>query len=137
MTYRKYLLVAAVLSLVLTGTLLASHHTYVNAMKAVAKVAGPTGKALQGGDMDTVKKNANTMARNFTVMAAWWEGRGTTAPFEIADLAAKSAVELRRAANSGNAAAAQTALGKIRGTCKSCHSAHRVKNDDGSWGFKD
>ncbi len=135
--HRKYFAAFAILSLLVTGALMANHHTYVKAMKAVGKAAGPTGKALQGGDMDTVKKNANTLARNFTIMAAWWEGRGSSSAFKMADMAAKSAVDLRKAANQGDAAAAQAAFGEIRGSCKSCHTAHRVKNDDGSWGFKD
>ena len=83
--FRKYLLGVAILSLVLTGTLLANHHTYVNAMKAAAKVTGPTGKAIEAGDMDTVKKNANIMNRNYTIMAAWWEGRGSAAAFKLAE----------------------------------------------------
>ena len=135
--FRKYLIGVAILSLVLTGTLLANHHTYVNAMKAAAKVTGPTGKAIEAGDMDTVKKNANAMNRNYTIMAAWWEGRGSTAAFKLAEASAKAAVDLRKAANQGDKAAAQAAFGKIRGGCKSCHTAHRVKNADGSWGFKD
>lgn len=133
---RKYLVFAALVSLFVAGALFANHHTYVNAMKAVGGAMGPTGKALEGGDMDAVKKNANTLARNFTIMAAWWEGHGSSSAFKMADAAAKSAVSLRRAANQGDAAAAKAAFGEIRGSCKSCHTAHRVKNDDGSWGFK-
>jgi cytochrome c556 len=87
--------------------------------------------------MDTVKKNANALNRNFTIMAAWWEGRGSADAFKMADMAAKASAKLRKAANDGDAAAAQAAMGEIRGSCKSCHTAHRVKNDDGSWGFKD
>ena len=135
--HRKLFAALAVLSLIATGALYANHHTYVKAMKGVASVAGPTGKALEGGDMDTVKKNANAMVRNFTIMAAWWEGRGSSSAFKMAEAAAKSAAKLRRAANSGDAAAAKAAFGEVRGSCKSCHTAHRVKNDDGSWGFKD
>ena len=135
--HRKFSVALAVLSLIVTGALFANHHTYVKAMKGAAAVAGPTGKALEAGDMDTVKKNANTMARNFTIMAAWWEGRGSSSAFKMADMAAKASVDLRKAANSGDAAAAKAAFGEIRGSCKSCHTAHRVKNDDGSWGFKD
>lgn len=135
--FRKYLLGAAVLSLVLTGTLFANHHTYVNAMKAAAKVTGPTAKAIEAGDMDTVKKNASVMARNYTIMAAWWEGRGSAAAFKLSEASAKAAMDLRKAAAAGDKAAAETAMGTIRGGCKSCHTAHRVKNDDGSYGFKD
>lgn len=135
--FRNYLLGAAVLSLLFAGGLLAAHHTYVNSMKAVAKVTGPTAKAVAAGDLDTAKKNANVLARNFTVMAAWWEGRGSSSAFKLADGAAKAAVNLRKAANSGDKDAAMAAMGEIRGSCKACHSTHRVKNEDGSWGFKD
>lgn len=134
--HRKIFVAVAVFSLIVTGALLANHHTYVNAMKAAAKVTGPTGKALEGGDMDTVKRNAAVMARNFTIMAAWWEGRGSSSAFKMSEAAAQSAIALRKAANSGDAAAAKAAFDEIRGSCKSCHTAHRVKNDDGSWGFK-
>lgn len=135
--HRKYFVIAAVFSLITTGALMANHHTYVNAMKAAANVTGPTGKALEGGDMDTVKKNAGVMARNFTIMAAWWEGRGSSSAFNMSEAAAKASRDLRTAANAGDAAAANAAFGEIRGSCKSCHTAHRVKNADGSWGFKD
>ena len=137
MTFRKSVIAAAILTLILAGGLYANHHLYVGAMKGVAKVMKPTGAALGSGDMDTVKKNANAMARNFAIMAAWWEGRGTAAASKLADQAMKDAVALRKAANGGDAAGAKAAMGRIQGSCKACHSAHRVKNDDGSWGFKD
>lgn len=133
---RKQLAVLAILSLLVTGALMANHHTYVKAMKAVGGATGATGKALEAGDMDTVKKNAAVMARNFTIMAAWWEGRGSSSAFGMSEAAAKAAVDLRKAANSGDATAAKAAFEQVRGSCKSCHTAHRVKNDDGSWGFK-
>lgn len=137
MNLRKISILLALVSLLTAGTLLANHHHYVNAMKGVAGAMKPTGAGLESGDMDAVKKGANQMARNFALMAAWWEGRGTTAAVKLADAAMQDAVALRKAAAAGDAAAAKEAFSAVRGSCKACHSAHRVKNDDGSWGFKD
>lgn len=137
MKLRKISLLAALVSLLTAGALFANHHRYVNAMKGVAGAMKPTGTALESGDMDAARKGANQMARNFALMAAWWEGRGTAAAAKLAETAMQDAAALRKAAAAGDAAAAKAAFSAVRGSCKACHSAHRVKNDDGSWGFKD
>lgn len=134
---KKILLTAAGACLLLTSALVADHHHYVGAMKGVAKNMKPTNVALESGDMATVKSNAAALSHDFAVMAAWWEGRGTTAAVKLADQGHEGAMALEKAAMAGDAAAAKEAMGMISGTCKSCHTAHRVKNDDGSWGFKD
>ena len=133
---KKILLTAAGACLLLSSALFADHHRYVNHMKAVAKNMKPTNVALQSGDMDTVRKNANMMANHFASIGAWWEGRGSEAAAKISDEAHDAAVELRKAAVDKNAEAAKAAMGKLGGTCKSCHSAHRTKNEDGTFGFK-
>lgn len=134
---KKMLLTAVGACLLMTSALVANHHHFVGAMKGVAKHMKPTNVAIESGDMDTVKENAEALAKNFAIMAAWWEGRGTDSAWKIADTAHEGAMELHSAADAGDAAAAKAAMGKIGGTCKSCHMAHRVKNDDGSFGFKD
>lgn len=134
---KKILLTTAGACLLLATGAVANHHHYVGAMKGVAKRMKPTNEALASGDMDTVKENANELAHNFAVMAAWWEGRGTTAAVKLSDEGHEGAKALHQAAMDGDAAAAKAAMGTIGGTCKACHSAHRVKNADGSWGFKD
>ena len=133
---KKIALALAALSLMVAGTLLANHHTYVTAMKGVGGLMGSTGKALEGGDMAAVETNAAALNQHLTVMAAWWEGRGSSAAFKLAEAAANSADAMGKAAGSGDGDAAKAAFGEIRGSCKTCHDAHRVKNDDGSWGFK-
>ena len=137
MNLRKSSILLVIASLAVVGGLFADHHHFVNAMKGVGGVMKSTGEAVESGDMDTVKKNANQMARNFALMAAWFEGRGTTAAVKLADAAMQDAVAMRKAANAGDAAAVKEAFSGVRGSCKACHAAHRVKNDDGSYGFKD
>ncbi len=134
---KKVLLTAAGACLLLTSALTANHHHFVPAMKGVGGKMKPTNVALGSGDMATVKENAASIAQNFAIIAAWFEGRGNAGAVKIADEAHEGAVALGKAAAAGDAAAAKAAMGTIGGTCKSCHTAYRVKNADGSYGFKD
>ncbi len=133
---KKILLTVAGSCLLLASALHADHHRYVTAMKAIAGGMKPTNVALGSGDMATVKANAEGLASNFAVLAGWWEGRGSDAAAKLADEAKGAAEALGKAAAANNADGAKAAMGTLGGTCKSCHTAHRVKNADDSWGFK-
>ena len=133
---RKLLLAACGASLLFAAALVANHHHYQTAMKGVAAIMKPTNVALESADMATVQKNAATLVREYTVMAAWWEGRGSEAATKIADEGIQAATAMGKAASAGDAAGAKAAMATLSGTCKGCHSSHRTKNDDGSFGFK-
>lgn len=109
---------------------------YVHAMKGVAGAQKATGQAIESGDMDAAKMHAAALEYHFRAMAGFWEGRGTADAVGISEDGIAGAEALAGALGAGDKDSAMEALGQVRGTCKACHSEHRTKDADGSWGFK-
>ena len=67
----------------------------------------------------------------FEQVRAFWTARGTDEAAGFATQALAALNELDVAALEMNLGAARTAIGRVRGTCDSCHESHREQTDDG------
>lgn len=108
----------------LVGTALCADELHEH-MEKVGKANGALRKALPAGDLKVVSESAGTMAEVFPATVAAWEKRSMTDAVGWTKEAAQYAGDLKKAADANDAEAIRTAMSKLGGTCKSCHTAHR------------
>ncbi len=94
------------------------------------------GKALDDGDGAAAQESALEAAEHFGAIADWWAEKGAEDAQGFASDVVEKAMEIHEMAGAGDMDGAKAQLGMLRGNCKSCHVAHRVKADDGSWQIK-
>jgi hypothetical protein len=99
-------------------------------MEKVGKAAGALRKAIPAGDMKVVSENAGILAEVLPTTVAAWEKRSMTDAVGWTKEGAVYAADLKKAADANDADGVRTAMSKLGGTCKSCHTAHREEIPD-------
>lgn len=94
-------------------------------MEKVGKANGAIRKGGQAGDMKTVSEGAAMLVEVFPTTIAAWEKRNMADAVTWTKEATQHAADLKKAADANDAEAMRAAAGKLGGTCKSCHTAHR------------
>jgi hypothetical protein len=111
-----------------------------NAFDEVMKQVNPAMTALRVGigasDTATVKKTTATLRKLFGDTKAFFTTRGTIDAIGIAANALKSIDAIDAAATAGKWPDATTASTELGGFCNTCHTAHRVRMDDGTYRVK-
>ena len=106
-------------------------------MKEIGGSVGETKKAFEGGNKEAVASNGEKLEKLFKEVEVFFAKRGgADDAVESAKTAQAFAKELNGEATSGTKQGAQTALGKVSGSCKGCHDAHREKLPDGGYKIK-
>jgi len=109
---------------------------YVKAMKDLGAVAQVLTKAGATDDLPTVLKAAETAKVAFTVTLNYWKGTAANDAKTVADAGLKAASDIWVAANLNSPDGVEAATKEMMDTCRTCHTAHREKLDDGSFGIK-
>ena len=109
---------------------------FANLMKQAGKLNGATKKAIDAGDGATITANAAEYSRIAKPVADFYKAKHVADAVEFANTMDSSAQKLAAAGKAGNMADAGAAFQAVTGTCAGCHNAHRIKNADGTYGFK-
>jgi hypothetical protein len=106
-------------------------------MKEIGASVGSVKKAFDGKpDKQVVADAGEKLAKLFKETEMFFEKRGTADAVESSKNAVMASKELHTQAMSGTKASAQEAFGKVTGSCKGCHEAHREKLSDGTYKIK-
>ncbi len=117
-------------SLLLASTASANDKELHEAMEKIGKSMGALRKAIPAKSMTDVSAAAGVMVAEFPKSIPAWESRNMTDAVQWTKEAIGYAGELKAAADANNAEGVSAAMGKVGGTCKSCHAAHREEIPD-------
>jgi cytochrome c556 len=124
---------AAFASLAAQGQVEKAPEEYQKLMRQI----GPTAQGLaKKTDHAEIAKDAAALRTLFTQVEAFWKQRKTEDAIKFAGAAQTAATEIETAAKAGNDAGIAAARKTLTGQCQACHTAHRDKMADGSWGIK-
>ncbi len=105
-------------------------------MKAAGEHMNAIRKAMQGGAMPDVAMHAKGMVEALDGTEGFWKDRKMDDAVKFNADGLEGAKALVKAAEANDTAAARAAAGKMGGSCKSCHEAHREKVSDGVYKIK-
>ena len=105
-------------------------------MKATGDAMGELRKSMQAGNMTEAAKHARVIEEKQSGLDAYWTGKNLTQAATWSKDGVVAAGELAKALEAGAADTVRPAMGKLGGTCKSCHDAHREKLPDGTYRLK-
>ena len=132
----KKILGFAFLALSAMGLFADNHEEFEKSMKIAGSTMGPLKKALDAGAMDDAGMGATKMIGVFAASEKFWAERKTADATQWSKDGGTAAKALSAAVTAKDADAAKAASGKMAGTCKGCHEAHREKLADGTYKIK-
>ena len=110
------------------------------AFDAVMKQVNPANAELRKGvdaaDIAIVRKQAPLLGRLFTDTKKFFEARGASDAVTWATEGAVIAAAVETAAAANQWSDARTSAAKLGQLCQSCHAAHRVRAEDGTYRVK-
>ena len=144
---RRMLIVLAVAVVVLALSVQADEkptEAYQKAMQenqAAMKVARAAAKEIEdsgAGAQDYMPFEEATarMKTSFAATVAYWQSKNVDDALKLAQDAAKQVADLEAAAKERDYRVVLDALTSLNDTCTACHTAHRTRLADGSFGIK-
>lgn len=110
------------------------------AFDAVMKQVNPANAELRKGvdaaDPAIVTKQAPVLGKLFGEARKFFEGRGTADAMAWATEGVALTAAIERAATANRWSEAKASAAKIGQLCQSCHTAHRVRGEDGTYRVK-
>lgn len=105
-------------------------------MKQINPSAAELRKGIAGTDVESVRTQAADLRRLFGETTAFFKARGTADAVAWATEAVGLAQSIEESAAAGRWPDAEAASAKLTPLCQSCHSAHRERQEDGSYRVK-
>lgn len=84
-------------------------------------------------DMAAIATGAKAVEAGLAAVEPFWTKRKSQVAMDANAAGRKAAMALAAAKDE---AGVKEAMGALQGSCKSCHDAHRVKNEDGTYSIK-
>jgi len=109
---------------------------YVKAMKDIDAANKALAGHVTAKDYDAIAKDAAAFKAPLEAGAKFWESKKDAEAAGWANAALKAAGELEAAAKAKNDEGIMTARRAVGGSCRTCHTAHRQQNPDGSYEIK-
>ena len=109
---------------------------YQKAMKDLGAVAQAIGKPGASEDFPAVTKSVESAKAAFDVVEKYWRAKSVDDALKAAQAGQKAAADMGVAAGLTSAEGVQAAFKDMTDTCRSCHTAHREKMEDGSFMIK-
>lgn len=110
------------------------------AFDAVMKQVNPANAELRKGvdaaDIAVVRKQAPALGKLFTDTRKFFEGRGATDAMAWAAEGAALTAAIERAATANQWSSVRESAAALGRLCQSCHAAHRVRGEDGTYRVK-
>jgi cytochrome c556 len=113
-----------------------SEKDFQKLMKEVGDAAKRFKSSVEGKNAEQLGKDAALVNANYTKMAAFWKARKVEDAEKWSHESATAAGTLAASAKAANWDKAKQDAQGVMKNCKSCHDAHRVKLDDGSYQIK-
>ncbi len=132
----KKLLVTSLLMLGTSALFADDHEAFEAAMKKAGKTMGPLKKALDANNFADAKPGADALVGIYDVTEKFWKERKADDAIQSAMTGKAAAAALVAAVAAEKSDDARAAFGKLAGTCKGCHEAHREKLEDGKYKIK-
>jgi len=105
-------------------------------MKKIGGAFGGTRKASEAKDYQAIADHAAVIEKEFSATLGGWKKRNYADAVQWTEDGIAGAKALKAAADAKDEAGIRTASSKIGATCKSCHTTHREKLDDGTYKIK-
>jgi hypothetical protein len=105
-------------------------------MKQVGATMGKIKKGLDAKSLHEAAGDAEKMQSLMKDAEAIFAGMKMADAVQMSKAAQSAAGDIMSAGHGSNAEGASAAFGKLGGTCKGCHDAHREKLQDGSYKLK-
>ena len=112
------------------------HEAFEASMKRAGKTMGPLKTALDGDACADAAPGAAALVELYDVTEKFWKANGAADAIAMSATGKAAAADLVAAVKASNGAGAKAAFGKLAGTCKGCHDAHREKLPDGKYKIK-
>ena len=106
------------------------------AMKKAGKTMGPLKKALDVNNFVDAKPGAQALVEIYDTTEKFWKERKADDAIQSSMTGKAAAAALLAAVAAEKSDDARAAFGKLAGTCKGCHEAHREKLADGTYKIK-
>ena len=132
----KNLLVLALLALGSSALFADNHEAFEAAMKKAGKTMGPLKKALDVNNFADAKPGAQSLVEIYDITEKFWKERKADDAIQSSMTGKAAAAALLAAVAAEKSDDARAAFGKLAGTCKGCHEAHREKLEDGKYKIK-
>jgi cytochrome c556 len=132
----KKLLILALLALGSSALFADNHEAFEAAMKKAGKTMGPLKKALDANNFADAKPGADALVGIYDVTEKFWKERKADDAIQSSMTGKAAAAALVAAVAAEKSDDARAAFGKLAGTCKGCHEAHREKLADGTYKIK-
>ena len=132
----KKLLVTALLVLGTSALFADDHEAFEAAMKKAGKTMGPLKKALDSNSFADAMPGAKNLVEIYDVTEKFWKERKADDAIKASAVGKAAAADLLAAVTAEKSEDARAAFGKLAGTCKGCHEAHREKLADGTYKIK-
>ncbi|MCX6604247.1 MAG: cytochrome c [Acidobacteria bacterium] len=132
----KKLLVTSLLMLGTSALFADDHEAFEASMKKAGKTMGPLKKALDANNFADAKPGADALVGIYDVTEKFWKERKADDAIQSAMTGKAAAAALVAAVAAEKSDDARAAFGKLAGTCKGCHEAHREKLEDGKYKIK-
>ena len=107
-----------------------------HAMKKAGKTMGPLKKALDTNSFADAMPGAKNLVEIYDVTEKFWKERKADDAIKSSAMGKAAAADLLAAVTAEKSEDARAAFGKLAGTCKGCHEAHREKLADGTYKIK-
>ena len=104
------------------------------AIRVASKEFEESGAGAQ--DFDPFEKAAVTMKGSFTVTLAYWQAQKVESAIALNEQALKHVAALNAGAKERDYRLVLEASTALNETCGSCHTAHRVRTEDGAYEIK-
>ena len=105
-------------------------------MKKVGEHQGAIRKLVQANTFGEVSGHAKMLAEALEGTDKFWADRNDDMAVKWSKDGMAAAKDLAAAAEAGNADGVRSAMGKMGGSCKSCHDVHRERLPDGTYKLK-
>lgn len=109
---------------------------YDRAMKATLAGMQTAGKGVREGNMTAVADGAKAIDAALASIESYWTSRKAQDAIEAGAAGRKAAQAAAAAAAANDAEKVKASMTALQGSCRTCHDAHRVKNEDGSYSIK-
>jgi len=110
----------------------AEYQEAMNTIRAAMQAANAEGAP----DFAAIADAANKARDAFSYVQMFWQMRGDDDAAELAADASRSAASLAVSANLNSAEGVQFSAMEMGMSCGTCHMAHRVRNEDGSFAIQ-
>jgi cytochrome c556 len=109
---------------------------YQKAMKDLGGVAQAMSKPEASEDFAAVTKSVDSTKAAFAVVEKYWRAKGSDDALKAVAVGTKAAADMGVAAGLTSAEGVQAAFKDLTDSCRTCHTAHREKQPDGSFMIK-